>query len=55
MASQDHNELRPEQKGWYVAANITKCIILNENHCILSKIALKFVSKSLIDNMPALA
>ena len=31
-----------------------RCIFLNENFCISIKISLKFVSKSLIDNIPAL-
>ena len=37
-----------------LADNIFKCIFLNENDRIPIQISLKFVSRSLIDNKPAL-
>ena len=36
------------------ADDIFKCIFVNEKFCILIKISLKFVPKSLIDNKAAL-
>ena len=35
--------------------NILKCIFLNDNIHILIRFSLKFVPKSLIDNIPSLA
>ena len=48
------NTLRPTQHGCHFAADIFKCIFLNENVLISIKISLKFVSKVPINNIPAL-
>ena len=48
------NTLRPRQDGRHYADDILKCIFLNENVWTPIKISLKFVPKSLIDNIPAL-
>ena len=48
------NILRPIQNGRHFTDNIFKCIFLNENAWILVKIALKYVPKGPIDNIPAL-
>ena len=48
------NTLRPRQNGRYFPCNIFKCIFLNENVWILSKISLKFVPKGPINDIPAL-
>ena len=39
------NALRHGQNGWLFADDIFKCISLNENHCVLIQISLKFVPK----------
>ena len=49
------NSLRPRQNGRHFPDAIFKWIFLNENVWILIKISLKFVSKALINNIPALA
>ena len=48
------NSLRPRQNGRYNADDTFKCIFLNENVWIPTKIPLKFVSKGPINNIPAL-
>ena len=48
------NTLRLRQKGCHFADSTFKCIFLNENHCILILISLRFVSKGPINDMPAL-
>ena len=44
------NTLRPGQNGHRFADNISKCIFLNENVCILIKMSLKFFLKDVVDN-----
>ena len=48
------NSLRPRRNRSYNADDIFKCIFLKENVWTLTKISLKFVPKSPIDNVPAL-
>ena len=48
------NTLRPRQNGRHFADDIFKCIFLNQNVWISSKISLKFVLKGPINNIPAL-
>ena len=48
------NTLRPRQNGCHFPDDIFKCIFLNENRWISIKIALKFVSKVPINNIPVL-
>ena len=48
------NTLRPRQNGRHFPDDIFKWIFLNENVWILIKIALKFVPKVPINNIPAL-
>ena len=48
------NTLRPRHNGSHFAADILKCIFLNENAGVSIKISLKFVHKSPINNFPAL-
>ena len=48
------NTLRPRQDGRHFAEDTFKRVFLNENIRILIKISLKFVSKGLINNIPAL-
>ena len=48
------NTLRPRQNGRHFADDIFKCIFMNENVWISSKISLKFVPKGPINNIPAL-
>ena len=48
------NTLRPRQNGRHFADDIFKWIFLNENVWFPIKIALKFVPKGLINNIPAL-
>ena len=48
------NTLRPRQNGHHFAADIFKCIFLNENDWILIKISLKFVPSGPINNIAAL-
>ena len=48
------NTLRPRQDGRHFPDDIFKCIFLNENVRISIDISLKFVSKGLINNIPAL-
>ena len=43
------NTLRTKQKGWHFANNISKCIFVNENHCILVKLTQKSNPRSPID------
>ena len=47
------NTLRPRQNGRHFADDIFKCIFLNENVLISSKISLRFVPKGPINNIPA--
>ena len=49
------NTLRPRQNGRYLPDDIFECIFLKENVWIPIKISLKFVPKSPINNIPALA
>ena len=48
------NTLRPRQNGRHFADDIFKCIFLNENVWIPSKISLKFVPQGTINNIPGL-
>ena len=48
------NTLRPRQNGRHFADDIFKCIFLNENVWIPTKISMKFVPKGPINNIPAL-
>ena len=48
------NSSSPGQNGHHFADDIFKCISLNEKLWVLIKISLKFVSKSPINNDPAL-
>ena len=48
------NNAYVRQDGRHFAADILKCIFLNENVWILIEISLKFVPKGLINNIPAL-
>ena len=48
------NTLKPRQNGCHFSEDIFECIILNENVWISTRISLKFVPKSPIDNIPAL-
>ena len=48
------NTLRPRQNGRYFADDIFKCIFLNKNVWILTKISLKFVPKGPINNISSL-
>ena len=48
------NTLRLRQNGCHFADDIFKLILLNENHCVLIQISLKFVPKDPIKNIPAL-
>ena len=48
------NTLRPRQNARHFADDIFKCIFLNENVLISSKISLRFVPKGPINNIPAL-
>ena len=48
------NTLRPRQNGRHFADDVFKCIFLNENASIATKILLKFVPKGPINNIPVL-
>ena len=48
------NTSRPKQIGRHVADDVFKCIFLNENAWISIAIALKFVPKVPINNIPTL-
>ena len=48
------NSLRPRQNGRHFPDDIFKWIFVNANVWILIKISLKFVSKGLINHIPAL-
>ena len=48
------NTLSMKRNARHFAGNISKCIFLNENVCILLKISLKFALKVLINNILAL-
>ena len=48
------NTLRPRQNGRHFADDILKCIFLNENVWIPIKIAMEFVPKGSINNIPVL-
>ena len=48
------NTLRPRQNGRHFPDDTFKCIFMNENVRISINISLKFVSKGLINNIPAL-
>ena len=48
------NTLRPRRNGQHFADDIFNVIFFNENVCILLTIALKFVPKVPIDNIPVL-
>ena len=50
----DLNTLRPRQNGYHVADDIFKCIFLNENIWIPTKISLNYVRYGLIVNIAAL-
>ena len=49
------NTLRPRQNGRHLPDDIFKCILLNAIVWIVTKMSLKFVPKSPISNIPALA
>ena len=44
----------PGQNGRHFTDNIFRCILVNDQFCILIKISLKFVPKGPADNNPAL-
>ena len=48
------NTVKPEQDGHHFADIILKCILLNENYCILIQISLKFVPEGSNDNKSTL-
>ena len=48
------NTLRPRRNRRYFAVKIFKCIFVNENVWILTKILLKFIPKGAINNYPSL-
>ena len=48
------NRLRPRQNGRHFPDDILKWIFLNENVWILNKVSLKFVTRTPINNIPAL-
>ena len=48
------NTLRPRQNGCHFADDIFKCIFLNEDVWILTRISLKFVCKGPINNIAGL-
>ena len=48
------NSSPPGKNDRHFADDIFRCIIVNENLCILTKISLKFVHNGPIDNEPAL-
>ena len=48
------NTLRPRQNGRHFAADISKCIFLNENDWISIKISLKFIPRGPINYIAAL-
>ena len=48
------NSSAPGQNGRYFAADIFRCIFMNEKFCIWIKMSLKFVPKGAIDINPAL-
>ena len=48
------NSISPGQNSRHFTDNIFRCIFMNEKFCILIKISLKYVSKGLINNNPAL-
>ena len=48
------NSSPPGQDGRHFAEYIFICIFVNEKLCVLSKMSLKFVSKSPMDIYPAL-
>ena len=48
------NTLRPGQNGLHFPDDIFRCIFLNENAWISSKISLKFVPNGPVNNIPAL-
>ena len=50
----DINKSRPRQNGSYFPDDIFKFIFLNENMSILINISLNFISRGLINNIPAL-
>ena len=52
MASLGYNEII--YQDWNKMVHIFKCFFLNENHCILIQISLKFVPKDLLNNKVAL-
>ena len=54
MHMQVFNTLRPRQNGRDFADDIFKCTFLNENVWIPIKIAMKFVPRGPINNIPAL-
>ena len=48
------NSSTPGQNGRLFTDDIFRCILINENFCILVKISLNFVPKGPIDSNPAL-
>ena len=48
------NELWPEQNGWHIADDISRCIFLDKNHCSLIKFSLKLLPMGTINNKSAL-
>ena len=49
------NTMRPRRNGHRFIDNVSKCIFLNENICIMIIISLKYVPEDQINNVPALA
>ena len=50
----DFNPSPPGQNGRHLADDIFRCIFVNEKICFFIKIALNFVPKGTIYNIPAL-
>ena len=50
----EFNSYSPEQNDRHFEDDILRCISVKGNFCVLIKFVLKFVSKSPIDNYPAL-
>ena len=48
------NTMRLGQNGCLFTEDIFKCILINENHCIATKISLKYIHMCPINNNPAL-
>ena len=47
-------QMKPEQKNCHFADDISKQMLLNENHLILIQISLNFLPRGWVDNKSAL-